>query len=243
MKLAFVSSVIVAVAVTPLLAAPAEAGQPLVCKEAALAAEPTREQLEACVRPAPVSVEISLGYALGGSLTGAARADKKLGPFWATGRVRYDISGLGQVDAIGGLVIWSRYGVAWDTWSSAPSGGTRIVTSNKTVMRRAFMLAGGLKGVLLPSPDDPMSSAPSGFTPVAAGGLQYHSVGGFRDHAIRELYALYNLSSGKLGAAASWHEAIPPLGPWVIGMELAAIPTEGNPDFYLGLEVGYAMDL
>ena len=221
----------------------ARAGQPLVCKEAAVAEAPTRDQLEACLAPAPVSAELALGYAIGGSLTGFARVDKQLGPLWLTGRVRYDLSGVAQADALAGLVIWDRYGVAWDTWSTAPSGGTRTVVSNRTVMRRALMIASGFKGVVVPAPDDPMSSAPHGFTPVAAAGLAYHSVGGFRDHAVRELYALYNLTSGHKGAVASWHEAIPPLGPFTIGMELGAIPTEGDPDFYLGLEVGYAMDL
>ncbi|HUQ05268.1 MAG TPA: hypothetical protein VM261_22345 [Kofleriaceae bacterium] len=234
------ATVAVAVVVAPDLA---HAGQPLVCKEAAIAPEPTREQLEACVRPAPLSIEVALGYAIGGSIMGFARADKRLGPLWATGRIRYDVGGVGQLDALGGLVIWDSYGVAWDTWSTAPSGGMRTVISNKTVMRRALVLGGGLKGVLVPEADDPMSSAKSGLTPVAAAGLEYHSVGGFRDHAIREMFALYNLSSGKMGAQLSWHEAIPPLGPWAIGMELAMIPTENNPDFYLGLEVGYAVDL
>lgn len=228
------------VAAAPALA---HAGQPLVCKEAALAPAPTREQLEACLRPAPLSIEVALGYAIGGSLMGFARADKRFGPLWATGRVRYDVGGVGQLDALGGLVIWSSYGVAWDTWSTAPSGGTRTVISNKTVMRKALVLGGGLKGVLVPGPDDPMASDQGGFTPVAAAGLEYHSVGGFRDHAIREVFALYNLSSGKMGAQLSWHEAIPPLGPWAIGMELAMIPTEDDPAFYLGLEVGYALDL
>jgi hypothetical protein len=228
------------VAASPALA---HAGQPLVCKEAAVAAEPTREQLESCVQPAPLSVEVALGYAIGGSVSGFARVDKKIGPLWVSGRARYDAGGVAQVDALGGLVIWHRYGVAWDTWSTAPSGGMRTVISNKTVMRRSLILTGGLKGVVVPAPDDPMSTAPSGFTPVAAGGFEYHSVGGFRDHAVRELFALYNLSSGKIGAVGSWHEAIPPLGPFTIGMELGIIPTEANPDFYLGLEVGYAMDL
>ncbi len=221
----------------------AQAGQPLVCKEAAVAESPTREQLEACLAPTPLSVEAAVGYALGGSLSVFARTDKQLGPFWASGRVRYDLGSVAQLDALGGLVIWNRYGVAWDTWSTAPSGGTRTVISNKTVMRKALILAGGLKGVLVPAPDDPMSTAPSGLTAVAVGGLEYHSVGGFRDHAVRELFALYNLSSGKLGAVLSWHEAIPPLGPFTIGMELGAIPTESSQAFYLGLEVGYAMDL
>lgn len=224
--------------------AAAQAGQPLVCKEAALAEAPTQDQLDACVAPAPVSVEVAVGYAIGGSLTGFARVDKQLGPLWLGGRARYDLGGTSQLDALAGLVLWHRHGVAWDTWSTAPSGGTRTVISNKTVMRKALILAGGIKGALVPAPSDPMSTEPSGLTPVAAAGLQYHSVGGFRDHAVRELYVLYNLASGDLGGVLSWHEAIPPLGPFTIGMELGGVPTEGShPDFYLALEVGYALDL
>lgn len=224
--------------------ATAQADQPLVCKEAALAEAPTQAQLDACVAPAPVSVEVALGYAIGGSLTAFARVDKQLGPLWLGGRARYDLGGTSQLDALAGLVLWHRHGVAWDTWSTAPSGGTRTVISNKTVMRKALILAGGIKGALVPAPSDPMSTEPSGLTPVAAAGLQYHSVGGFRDHAVRELYVLYNLASGDLGGVLSWHEAIPPLGPFTIGMELGGVPTEGShPDFYLALEVGYARDL
>lgn len=236
-----VRAALVAVILAP---AAAHAGQPLVCKEAALAEAPTQEQLDACVAPAPVSVELAVGYAIGGSVSAFARADKRIGPLWLSGRARYDLGGTSQLDALAGLVLWHRHGVAWDTWSTAPSGGTRTVISNKTVMRKALILAGGMKAALVPAPSDPMSSEPSGLTPVAAVGLQYHSVGGFRDHAVRELYALYNLASGDLGAVLSWHEAIPPLGPFTIGMELGGVPTEGaHPDFYLALEVGYALDL
>lgn len=224
--------------------AAAQAGQPLVCKEAALAEAPTQEQLDACVAPAPISVEVAVGYAIGGSVSAFARVDKAIGPLWLSGRARYDLGGVAQLDALGGLVLWHRHGVAWDTWSTAPSGGMQTVIHNKTVMRKALILAGGIKGALVPAPSDPMSSDPRGLTPVAAVGLQYHSVGGFRDHAVRELYALYNLASGDLGGVLSWHEAIPPLGPFTIGMELGVIPTEAaNPDFYLALEVGYALDL
>lgn len=237
-------SLIAVIAAALLAPAPARADQPLVCKEAALAESPTPDQLAACVAPAPWSVELAVGYAIGGSLTGFARVDKPLGPLWLTGRARYDLGGTSQLDALAGLVLWRRHGVAWDTWSTAPSGNTHTVISNRTVMRKALVLAGGLKGALVPAPSDPMSSEPSGLTPVAAVGLAYHSVGGFRDHAVRELYALYNLRSGHLGAVLSWHEAIPPLGPFTIGMELGAVPTEGShPDFYLALEVGYARDL
>ena len=166
-----------ALAAAILAPAPARAGQPLVCKEAAVAAAPTQEQLDACVAPAPISMEIALGYALGGSLSGFARADKRVGPLWLSGRARYDLGGVAQLDALGGLVLWHRHGVAWDTWSTAPSGGTRTVISNKTVMRKALILAGGMKAALVPAPSDPMSSEPSGLTPVAAVGLQYHSAG------------------------------------------------------------------
>ena len=134
-----------ALAAAILAPAPARAGQPLVCKEAAVAAAPTQEQLDACVAPAPISMEIALGYALGGSLSGFARADKRVGPLWLSGRARYDLGGVAQLDALGGLVLWHRHGVAWDTWSTAPSGGTRTVISNKTVMRKALILAGGMK--------------------------------------------------------------------------------------------------
>ncbi len=236
--------IVAALAVAILAPAVARADQPLVCKEAAVAAAPTQAQLDACVAPAPVSVEVALGYAIGGSASAFARVDKRLGPLWVSGRARYDLGGTSQLDALGGLVVWHRHGVAWDTWSTAPSGGSRTVIANKTVMRKALILAGGIKAALVPAPSDPMSADPSGLTPVAAVGLQYHSVGGFRDHAVRELYALYNLASGDLGAVLSWHEAIPPLGPFTIGMELGGVPTEGpHPDFYLALEVGYALDL
>ena len=82
-------------------------------------------------------------------------------------------------------------------------------------------------------------SALSGF----AQSLQYHAVSGFHDHKIYELYGLYNLSSGHMGAILDWQEAIPPLGPFVIGAELGFVPTESGFDGYLSLELGYALDL
>ncbi len=228
--------------VTATSAGAAHAGQPLVCKEAALAAAPTHDQLAACLQPAPISFELAAGYAIGGSVSAFARADRKLGPLWLSTRLRVDVGSVNQLDALGGLVLWDRYGVGWDTWSGAPSGGMRTVTSNKTVMRKALILAGGLKGLYVPAPDDPMATESGGVSATAVGGFQYHSVGGFRDHRVRELYALYHLSSGSLGGVLSWHEAIPPLGPFTIGAELGIIPTADNGDVYLALEVGYAFD-
>ncbi len=221
----------------------AYAGQPEVCKDAAVAQAPTSDQLEACLASEPVSLEVAGGYAIGGSASLFARGDKKLGPLWVSGRARYDYGGVTQLDALAGFVAWEKYGIGWDTWASAPSGGWQTVTSNKTVMRKAFVLTAGFKGVVVPGSDDPMSMAASGLTPVAVGGFQYHAVGGFKDHSIRELYTLYNLSSGKLGVIGNWHEAIPPLGPVVIGMELGLVPLEDTFDGYLTLEVGYALDL
>jgi hypothetical protein len=215
------------------------------CLAAAKAAEPTADQLAACLSPDPVlTVEASAGYAIGGGLTLFARADRRLGPAWATVRARYNTRGHIQADLIGGFVLWHSFKVAWVKYVSSQTTTTETITLNKNVVRRDLVASAGVKGIRSPDDTSTMTTDESGTTAAALVGLQWHNANGFGNHEIIELYAARRLGGDGWGALASWHNAIPPTGRLTFGMEAAALPTvSGGFGYWALIELGFAMDL
>ncbi len=192
------------------------------CLDAMQAPAPDRALMEPCLKSRPtVFGSIGGGVTLPGGWGAFATVDAPLpARLWASGRLRWVGSGLGVVDAMVGLRFAGSYKRALVWWTDRQLDATTVLDVGKaSVVRTDWVLAGGVKAVI----DDGVDVGQTFQV-----GLQRHSASGFGTHRRIEGYAV--MRGGRFGAAAAWHNAIPPI-PWLVfGMEAGLVPYESGGD-------------
>lgn len=232
----------------PLVAGAGRAHASPACDAAVQAGTPSRDQLSRCLPEFPhVELAAAVGYRFdlgdggGGGLSYFARVDapvfKRL---WLDARLRAHT--IVQFDLMASFDLSHHYGPGWQSFVSnvqdGPATRTTTIESDATVMRKDWLLAAGMKGVLGKS----MDGADRPFDQMAAVGLQYHSDSGFGSHEVIEGYALYG--SGGVGATVTWHNSIPVTRGLIFGMEAGYVPADPDGLAYWALaDIGYSLEL
>ena len=170
-------------------------------------------------------------------------------PLWVRLRGRY-IPGSVFVDTLVAYSARHRRGPDRDTETLTETVGETSaayirrtsVYERATIARRDIVLAGGLK--------HEWNREDDAFRPhVLMAGAQAHFVTTEGVHDYVELYALFNLDTGRPGIQAIWHNSTSFL-PTIfgrrlyVGMELALVPTAMGTAYYVGLvDLGISFEL
>jgi hypothetical protein len=206
--------------------------------EALATAEPTSTQLEDCLSSRPViESSIGAGLAIGGDGSRGTlfvTVDiPVLRPVWLAARSHMGGS-YSDLDVLAGWVLRSNYGAGTEsftmmsnTYHSPTAYGysyttTTTVHSANVVQRSALILLGGIKGVKR-SIDGMTSSFDIGKTYEV--GIAYHHANHLQSHSRIEAFAV--MRDGKFGGVVTWHNSVPAIGRWVVGMEAGYLPVEG----------------
>lgn len=211
--------------------------------EALTTAEPTQEQLEACLSSRPLftaSVGGTLAISDAGPRGGffATLEIPVARPLWLSARMRA-ASSYSDVDLLAGWVLRSNYGAGRQSWTQmsntyhSPTAygysytRTTTVESAQVVQRSALVLLGGAKGVARKLSDADMEPTfDIGKTFQVGLSLQHANHVG--SHSRIEAFAI--MRDGSFGGVVTWHNSVPSIGRWVVGMELGYVPVLGTND-------------
>jgi hypothetical protein len=207
--------------------------------EALTTDKPTTEQLEACLSSRPFLVA-SAGGSLAISDSGArgglfVTVDVPIArPLYVSARSHMG-SRYSDVDALVGWVLRSNYGAGEqsftmmsNTYHSPTAYGysyttTTTVHSAQVVQRSALVLLGGAKGV---SREQTNNTFDIGKTYEL--GVAYHHANHVGSHSRVEAFAV--MRDGQFGGVLTWHNSVPAIGRWVVGMEVGYLPVLGAND-------------
>lgn len=238
------------------------AQRPADACEALEAEQPTEAQLEACLKARPfITSSVGGSLAVGGD-TGArgglfVTADiPVLRPVWLSARAHMG-SSYSDFDLLAGWVLLSRYGAGRQTFtlmsntyhSPTATGYSYTTTytahSANVVQRGALLLLAGLKGVRRTISGEMESSLDFGKTYEV--GLAYHHANHLGSHSRVEAFVVTR--GGKVGSIVTWHNSVPSMGRWVVGMEagwfpVAAANDETTHTFYWNIvDLGISFEL
>lgn len=216
------------------------------CRAAIEVAEPDAATLDACL-PDRAGLILSglVGWqhdlADGGGASVFLRVDKPIGKrLWAEVKARYHTSGNVHGDALVGFVLTHDHGRGYASFNSnvqdSPGVRTVTVTSQRTVLRRDLVVAGGVK-VGVGVPDEMTGERPANV--FGALGLQRHAASGFGSHSVIEGFVVGG--SAGVGGTLAWHNSIPPTKGLVFGMEAGYIPDTAL--YWAIIELGYSFEL
>jgi len=179
-----------------------------------------------------------------------------LRPLWVSARAHAG-SSYADFDVLAGWVLRSSYAAGTqsftlmsNTYHSPTASGyayTTTATAHRAqvVQRGALLLLAGAKGVSRTLPGDMERSLDFGKTWQL--GLAYHHANHVGSHSRVELFAVTR--GGELGGVATWHNSVPSMGRWVVGMEVGWIPVADANDqtthtFYWNLiDLGASFEL
>lgn len=227
------------------------AGAPLrahadACDDALAAPTADRALMDGCLAEQPTAVmSLGGGWTVPGAMSGFAAVDVPLpARLSLSARGRYGGGGIGAVDLMAGFRLSRDYRRGYVTYYSAivaetATTRTMQVSGEASVLRSEWVLAGGLKGVF----------GDGGFDvgQTFQLGIQRHAASGLGTHRRIELYGV--MRGSRLGATATWHNAIPPI-PWLVfGMEAGLVPYEagmttgGHHAFWALVDLGVSYEL
>jgi hypothetical protein len=207
--------------------------------EALTADKPTTEQLEACLSSRPVLVG-SVGGSLAISDSGArgglfVTLDVPIArPLYVSARSHMG-SRYSDVDALIGWVLRSNYGAGEqsftmmsNTYHSPTAYGYSYTTTTtahtaQVVQRSALVLLGGVKGVSREETDKKFDIGKTFEL-----GIAYHHANHVGSHSRIEAFAVTR--DGQFGGVITWHNSVPTIGRWVVGMEAGFLPVLGTDD-------------
>ena len=204
--------------------------------------EATHEQVEACLKSRPLftaSVGGSLAIGDTGNRSGlfVTLEIPVLRPLWISARSKMG-SGYSDVDVMAGWVLRSSYGPGTQSWTmmsntyhSPTAYGYSYTTtttahSAQVVQRSALVLLAGVKGVSRSIDGSMERSFDIGKTFQAGLSLQHANHVG--SHSRIEAFAV--MRDGTFGGVVTWHNSVPSIGRWVVGMEVGYVPVLGAND-------------
>jgi hypothetical protein len=158
-------------------------------------------------------------------------------PLWISARSKMG-SSYSDVDLLAGWVLRSSYGAGTQSWTMMSntyhsptaygySYTTRTsIASAQVIQRSALVLLGGVKGVSRTIDGEMERSVDIGKTFLAGISLQHANHVG--SHSRLEAFGV--MRDGKFGGVLTWHNSVPTIGRWVVGMEVGFVPVLGAND-------------
>lgn len=158
-------------------------------------------------------------------------------PLWLSARSKMG-SSYADVDLLAGWVLRSSYGAGEQSWtmmsntyhSPTAYGYSYTQTTSKAsayvVQRSALLLLAGVKGVSRTIDGEMERTFDIGKTFQA--GLSYQHANHVGSHSRIEAFGV--MRDGKFGGVLTWHNSVPTIGRWVVGMEVGYVPVLGASD-------------
>lgn len=210
--------------------------------EALVTSSPTEEQFERCLSSRPLftsSVGGSLAISDSGSRGGlfVTLEVPVLRPFWISARSKMG-SSYSDVDLLAGWVLSSSYGAGTQSWTmmsndyhSPTAYGysytqTTSIASASVIQRSALVVLAGVKGVSRTIDGEMDRTFDIGKTFQA--GISYQHANHVGSHSRIEAFAV--MRDGAYGGVLTWHNSVPTIGRWVVGMEVGYVPVLGAND-------------
>lgn len=211
--------------------------------DALASAEPSQDHLEACLSSRPLftaSVGGSLALSDAGTRGGffATLEIPVARPLWLSARM-HAASSYSDVDLLAGWVLRSNYGAGRQSWTQMSNTyhspraygysytTTTTAHSAQVVQRSALVVLAGVKGVARKLSDADMEPTfDIGKTFQLGLSLQHANHVG--SHSRIEAFAI--MRDGKFGGVVTWHNSVPSIGRWVVGMEVGYVPVLGTND-------------